>query len=68
MALQRDLAEVGFLRRSATIDGVYGPITRAAIVAWQKARGRYMTGFLSEEEAKLLSAEAAAYRGRNPGG
>jgi Protein of unknown function (DUF4236)/Putative peptidoglycan binding domain len=68
IALQRDLSEVGFLPTSAAIDGVYGPTTRAAIAAWQNARGHPTTAFLSDEEAKLLSDEAIAHRGRLLGG
>jgi hypothetical protein len=59
IALQSDLAAVGFLPASAPIDGVYGPTTRGAILAWQKSRGRPTTAFLSNEEAKQLSDEAA---------
>jgi hypothetical protein len=59
IALQRYLSEEGFLAGSAAVNGVYGLATRTAIMAWQKARGRPTTAFLSEEEAKLLSDEAA---------
>ncbi len=59
IALQRNLAEVGFLPASASIDGIYGPATRGAILAWQRSRGRPTTAFLSNEEAKQLSDEAA---------
>ena len=65
IALQRDLSELGFLPTSAPIDGVNGPATRTAIVAWQGARGRPATAFLSDEEAKLLSAEADTHRERS---
>jgi peptidoglycan hydrolase-like protein with peptidoglycan-binding domain len=68
IALQRDLSEVGYLPTSAAIDGVYGPTTRAAIAAWQKARGHPATTFLSDEEARLLSNEATAHRGQPLGG
>jgi peptidoglycan hydrolase-like protein with peptidoglycan-binding domain len=68
IALQRDLSEVGFLPTSAAIDGVYGSTTRAAITAWQKARRHPATGFLSDEEANVLSDQATAHRGRPLGG
>jgi peptidoglycan hydrolase-like protein with peptidoglycan-binding domain len=32
VALQRDLAELGFAPPGAAIDGVYGPVTRSAIL------------------------------------
>jgi peptidoglycan hydrolase-like protein with peptidoglycan-binding domain len=62
IALQRDLAELGFLPPGAAIDGVYGPATRSAILAWQRARGRTPTAFLSDDEARLVTGEATAHR------
>lgn len=61
--IQRKLSELGFLPTNAPADGVYGPATRAAITAWQKARGHASTAFLSDLEAKDLSDEAMVHRG-----
>jgi uncharacterized protein YecT (DUF1311 family) len=57
IALQRTLQQLGFLPASAKIDGVYGGGTRAAIVAWQKARGRADTGLLGAADAAALTQE-----------
>ena len=40
--------------------GFFGPITRAAITAWQKTQGLPATGFLDEAQLASLSAQAAA--------
>jgi S1-C subfamily serine protease/uncharacterized protein len=57
--LQEDLQRLGFLPRGP-IDGVYGQATRAAIVAWQSARGRSVSGFLGHEDALALEGEISA--------
>jgi uncharacterized protein len=56
-SLQASLQKLGFLPSDARIDGVYGPATRSAISAWQTARGRSITGFVSDDDARTLSAE-----------
>jgi S1-C subfamily serine protease len=56
VALQRDLQQLGFIPPSP-IDGVYGHDTRVAIVAWQTARSRPVTGFLGDGDAVALEAE-----------
>jgi S1-C subfamily serine protease/uncharacterized protein len=57
--LQQDLQQLGFLP-SGPLDGVYGRDTRGAIVAWQGARGRAVTGFLGNADALALEGEASA--------
>jgi uncharacterized protein len=68
IAVQRDLIELGFLPASATADGVYGPATRTAIVAWQEAHGQTPTAFLSDDETRLISDAATAHRGQSTSG
>jgi predicted aspartyl protease len=60
VALQHDLQTLGFLARTATTDGAYGDVTRAAITAWQTARGRPTTGLIGNDDAQALSAEVTA--------
>ena len=50
--IQVSLAKKGFDPGPA--DGVFGPRTCAAIIAWQEARGEEATGNLDEESAKVL--------------
>jgi hypothetical protein len=52
IGLQSDLQKLGYLPATATIDGVYGPATRVAIIAWQNASGRSATGFFADAEAE----------------
>jgi hypothetical protein len=61
--LQRDLQKLGFLTGAMTIDGVYGGGTRNAIAAWQNARRRPATGFLSDADAQAMTEEAVASTG-----
>lgn len=49
--LQTQLQQLGYLPATATIDGIYGPATRSAIVAWQNAVGQPTDGFLSNTDA-----------------
>ena len=43
------------------IDGMLGPQSRNAIIAWQKSRNELATGYLSAEQYKsLLEASQAA--------
>lgn len=57
--LQQDLQQLGFLP-PGPIDGVYGRDTRAAIIAWQTARGRPATGFLGDADALAIDQEVSA--------
>lgn len=52
--LQSVLIASQFLPANAKADGVYGPGTRAAISAWQKAIGRETTGLLGDDDAAKL--------------
>jgi peptidoglycan hydrolase-like protein with peptidoglycan-binding domain len=53
-ALQRALQLLGFIPANARIDGVFGAATRDAIVAWQHAKGRAESGFLSDADGIVL--------------
>lgn len=54
--IQRDLSLLGFDPRG--IDGIFGPGTRAALTAWQKASGYSATGYLTATEVRALSDAA----------
>jgi predicted aspartyl protease/uncharacterized protein len=56
LALQQELQELGFVP-PGPIDGVYGRDTRAAILAWQNARGRAATGLIGDAEAHAIDGE-----------
>ena len=58
--IQQGLAAAGFDPGGA--DGVFGPGTRAALRAWQRARGASATGYLTRESAAELRAERAEAR------
>jgi S1-C subfamily serine protease/uncharacterized protein len=57
--LERKLQQLGFLTPPPVPEGVYGRGTRQAIMAWQQARGRPITGLLGEAEAVALEQETA---------
>jgi peptidoglycan hydrolase-like protein with peptidoglycan-binding domain len=61
VVLQARLQELGYLRATAKIDGVYGPVTRAAIIAWQTAVQLPATGLFGDSDALRLQ-EAATIR------
>ena len=52
--MQAILQQVGFLAADASLDGVYGPATRAAIAGWQRSRGVTATGLLGDVDARAL--------------
>lgn len=54
--IQRGLLAEGFDPGPA--DGLFGPRTRAALRAWQSARGAAATGYLNRESAAALRAAA----------
>jgi uncharacterized protein/predicted aspartyl protease len=54
LILQQDLQRLGYLPATAKIIGIYGPATRAAISAWQRANGRPETAFIGNSDAALL--------------
>ena len=67
VGLQRDLQALGFLPPTATIDGVYGAATRAAILAWQRSRGAQETAFMGDQDAQALAGQAGkGTPGRSP--
>jgi S1-C subfamily serine protease len=59
LALQQALQQLGFLS-AGLVDGVYARGTRGAIAAWQSARGRAVTGFLGDADARALVREISA--------
>jgi peptidoglycan hydrolase-like protein with peptidoglycan-binding domain len=52
--LQATLQKLGYLPPTSTVDGVYGPATRAAISAWQITNNLSPTGALSASDAQRL--------------
>jgi uncharacterized protein len=66
LALQQDLATLGFLSAAAVIDGAYAAETRNAIIAWQTERGRATTGSLGETDALAVEREATRGTARAP--
>lgn len=65
IALQQMLRDLGYLPPNAPIDGVYGPITRTAIIDWQRSRTVPETGFLGDKDASDLETVIAAARARS---
>jgi len=55
--IQRDLSLLGFDPRG--IDGIFGPGSRAAITAWQRANGHTDTGFLTADQVRAMADSAA---------
>jgi hypothetical protein len=53
-AVQRRLQELGFLPRTASIDGVAGAQTQRAIANWQRSLVHPMTGLLTPAEVQAL--------------
>jgi uncharacterized caspase-like protein len=58
MEIQRALGALGF--QAGTPDGVAGPRTRAALRAWQEARGLPGSGFVTDADRARLREEARA--------
>ncbi|QEO17861.1 restriction endonuclease [Acetobacter vaccinii] len=59
ITLQEDLINLGFLKNTTQVDGVYGEATRTAIVKWQKSNGdETADGFLSDSDAEKLSSQS----------
>lgn len=56
VALQARLQRLGFLPPTAKIDGVYSSATRSAILAWQTASNRPVTGLMSNSDATAIGA------------
>ena len=60
-ALQQDLAAAGYY--AGAVDGVYGPVTVAAVEDLQKASGLPVTGTVDKATAEALQAELVALGG-----
>ena len=60
-ALQQDLADAG--RYAGAIDGIYGPVTVAAVEELQSANGLPVTGTVDKATAEALNAELLALGG-----
>jgi peptidoglycan hydrolase-like protein with peptidoglycan-binding domain len=58
-AIQKALQAQAYLSRSDTVDGVFGPVTRKAISAWQRDNGVRETGFGSKALIDQLAAVAS---------
>ncbi len=58
IAIQRELARLGIY--TGTIDGLYGPRTKAAIATWQTAAGMTATGEPTPELLAVLRKPATA--------
>ena len=54
--VQTALAMLGFDPRG--IDGIFGPGTRSALTAWQRAQGAPPTGYLTSDQIALLFEQA----------
>jgi Putative peptidoglycan binding domain len=59
--LQMALQRLKYLAPADTFDGVFGPVTRAAITDWQQAKGRETSGLLGNGDARDITREAANY-------
>jgi len=57
-AVQRGLMAAGFA--AGAPDGVFGPMTRAAIRAWQRSRGASPSGYLDRLSAAALGARVGS--------
>ena len=57
-AVQRGLMSAGFA--SGAPDGVFGPMTRAAIRAWQRSRGGTPSGYLDRVTAAALGVRGGS--------
>ena len=63
VALQERLLQLGYLPNRAAADGEYGPLTRKAVQAWQRASGLPVTGFIGDADARGADRHGA----REPG-
>jgi hypothetical protein len=57
--IQKALQAQSYLSRSDTVDGVFGPVTRKAISAWQRDNGVRETGFGSKALIDQLAVVAS---------
>lgn len=54
--IQRNLSLLGYNPRG--IDGIFGPGSRAAIKAWQRANGYDPTGYLTAQQVRAMASAA----------
>lgn len=66
ISLQRNLQQIGLLPKQEPIDGVYGDLTRAAVIAFQQTMGLPTTGLIGDGEAAALAHEATARSNHPP--
>jgi peptidoglycan hydrolase-like protein with peptidoglycan-binding domain len=59
LAIQKALQAQAYISRSDALDGVFGPVTRKAISAWQRDNGVRETGFGSKALIDQLAAVAS---------
>ena len=64
--LQTALQNMKLLSTTDALVGVFGPLTRAAITAWQLSTGRQGTGLLGNTDARDLLQAASVYVDTNP--
>jgi peptidoglycan hydrolase-like protein with peptidoglycan-binding domain len=57
---KRVQAALTALGHEVSATGYFGPVTRAAITAWQKTQGLPATGYLTDEQLTTLRQQAAA--------
>jgi hypothetical protein len=58
LMIQQALREKTFLPKTATIDGLFGPLTRAAVASWQRSVGLRETGYGSKAMLAKLAARS----------
>jgi S1-C subfamily serine protease len=61
-AIQRGLQVSEHLPATSTVDGVFGPVTRAAIASWQRENGMPATGFGSQALLRQISSPSSPPR------
>lgn len=66
ITLQRDLQALGLIPLNVLIDGVFGSVTRAAIMSFQQTMSLPVTGLLGNEDALVLEREASAHAMASP--
>lgn len=59
VAIQRGLQVNQHLPATATIDGVFGPVTRTAIASWQRENGLPATGFGSQALLQQMAGSSS---------
>ena len=62
IGLQKRLQSLGFLPATEQIDGIYGTVTRTAIINWQLSARLTPTGLLGDEDASRLGVGLTSAR------